>query len=73
MWPIIVTPYNLPPDMCMITPCMSLSCIILGPRNPNNRIDVYLQPIIDELKMLWDVGVDTFDVLCGETLDCMLH
>ena len=62
VWPIVVTPYNLPPDMCMTTPYMFLSCIISSPTNPKNRIDVYLQPLIDELKMLWDVGVDTFDV-----------
>jgi len=53
--------------MCMTTPYMFLSCIIPGPTNPKNRIDVYLQPLIDELKMLWDVGVDTFDVSCGKT------
>ena len=53
--------------MCMTTPCMFLSCIIPSPTNPKNRIDVYLQPLIDELKMLWHVGVDTFDVSCGKT------
>jgi len=67
VWPIIITPYDWPPDMCMTTPYMFLSCIILGPTYLNNKIDVYLQPLIDELKMLWDVGVDTFDVSCGKT------
>jgi len=50
--------------MCKTTPYMFLSCIILGPTNPKNKIDVYLQPLIDELKMLCDVGVGTFDVSC---------
>ena len=67
MWPIVVTPYNLPPDVCMTTPYMFLTCIIPGPTNPKNRIDVYLQPLIDELKILWDVRVDTFDVSCWKT------
>jgi len=53
--------------MCMTTTYMFLSYIIPGPTNPKNMIDVYLQPLIDELKILWDVGVDTFDVSCGET------
>ena len=53
--------------MCMTTLYMFLSSVILGPTNLKNKIDVYLQPLIDELKMLWDVGVDTFDVSCGET------
>ncbi|XP_072079067.1 uncharacterized protein [Arachis hypogaea] len=61
-WPIIVTPYNLPPSMCMKTPYMFLSMIIPGPRNPKTRIDVYLQPLIDELKLLWEDGVLTYDI-----------
>ncbi|XP_072071887.1 uncharacterized protein [Arachis hypogaea] len=59
-WPIIVTPYNLPPSMCMKTPYMFLSMIIPGPRNPKTRIDVYLQPLIDELKLLWEDGILTY-------------
>ena len=49
---VIETLYNLPPDMCTITPCMFLTCIIFGPTNPKNKIDVYLQHLIDELKRL---------------------
>ena len=41
-WPVIITPYNLPPEMCMTTPYMFLSCIIPGPKNPKGKIDVYL-------------------------------
>ncbi|XP_016177767.1 uncharacterized protein LOC107620058 [Arachis ipaensis] len=61
-WPIIITPYNLHPSMCMKTPYMFLSMIIPGPRNPKTRIDVYLQPLIDELKLLWEDGVLTYDI-----------
>ena len=60
-WPVIITPYNLPPEMCMTTPYMFLSCIIPGPKNPKGKIDVYLQPLIDELKILWE-GVLTYDI-----------
>ncbi|GAU50134.1 hypothetical protein TSUD_408660 [Trifolium subterraneum] len=60
-WPIIVTPYNLPPDMCMTKPYMFLSCIVLGPSNPTDGIDVYLQPLIDDLKRLW-IGELTYDI-----------
>ena len=28
---------------------------------PGNDIDVYLQPLIKDLKDLWDGGVETFD------------
>jgi len=61
-WPVIVTPYNLPPEMCMTTPYMFLTCIIPGPHNPKSRIDIYLKPLIDELKMLWQEGVETYDI-----------
>ncbi|XP_025649597.1 uncharacterized protein [Arachis hypogaea] len=36
--------------------------IIPGPRIPKTRIDVYLQPLIDELKLLWEDGVLTYDI-----------
>ena len=35
--------------------------LILGPKSPGNNIDVYLQPLIDELKDLWLQGVETWD------------
>ncbi|XP_049367943.1 uncharacterized protein LOC125832793 [Solanum verrucosum] len=53
-WPVFVTPFNLPPEMCMTSPYISLNCVIPGPRNPKVLIDVYLQPLIDELKQLVD-------------------
>jgi len=59
--PVIVTPYNLPPEMCMSKPYMFLSCLIPGPSNPKAVIDVYLEPLIDDLKKLWD-DILTYDV-----------
>jgi hypothetical protein len=38
-----------------------LSLIILGPSSPEMKIDIYLEPLILELKELWDVGVPTYD------------
>ncbi|XP_025616664.1 uncharacterized protein [Arachis hypogaea] len=60
IWPVILIPYNLPPWICMKQTNFILSMIILGPKMPGNDIDVYLQPLIDELKELW-AGVDTYD------------
>ncbi|XP_010695706.1 uncharacterized protein LOC104908312 [Beta vulgaris subsp. vulgaris] len=31
------------------------------PKGPKKNIDVYLQPLIEELKLLWNVGVETYD------------
>lgn len=60
-WPVVLTVYNLPPWLCMKQPYMLLSLIIPGPKAPGNDIDVFLAPLIDELKSLWDVGAATYD------------
>ena len=36
-----------------------LSLIISGPKARSNDIDVFLQPLIDELKVLWEIGIRT--------------
>ncbi|KAL6315671.1 hypothetical protein AAG906_005759 [Vitis piasezkii] len=61
MWPVVLIPYNLPPWMCMKQTFFMLSLLIPGPTAPGNDIDIYLQPLIDELNDLWDVGVETYD------------
>ncbi|XP_057246859.1 uncharacterized protein LOC125499462 [Beta vulgaris subsp. vulgaris] len=61
IWPVMLVPYNLPPSMCMKPSSMLLSMLIPGPKGPGDAIDVYLQPLIEELKELWEVGVETYD------------
>ena len=38
-----------------------LALLIPGPKGSGIKIDIYLQPLIDELNKLWQVGVTTFD------------
>ncbi|KAL6213985.1 hypothetical protein ACLB2K_013423 [Fragaria x ananassa] len=45
----------------MKQPYIYLSVLIDGPQAPGDKIDVYLQPLIEELKELWEEGVPTFD------------
>ncbi|XP_021775498.1 uncharacterized protein LOC110739339 [Chenopodium quinoa] len=61
-WPVILTPYNLPPSMCMKRQFMFLSLLVPGPKNPKGNLDVYMQPLIEELKQLWEVGAHTYDI-----------
>nr|XP_033516354.1 uncharacterized protein LOC117280718 isoform X2 [Nicotiana tomentosiformis] len=61
-WPVFITPYNLPPELCMTSLYLFLTCIVPGPRNPKTLIDVYMQPLIDELKLLWHEVVETYDI-----------
>ncbi|CAL8988567.1 unnamed protein product, partial [Prunus brigantina] len=60
MWPVVVVPYNLPPWMCMKQQYSIMTLLIPGPKAPGKDIDVYLRPLIDELKELWE-GVPTYD------------
>lgn len=61
-WPVILVPYNLPPWLCMKQSNFILSMIIPGPKGPGKDIDVYLEPLVDELIHLWS-GVETYDAL----------
>ncbi|CAL9024339.1 unnamed protein product [Prunus brigantina] len=53
-WPVILVTYNLLPWLCMKRKFMMLTLLISGPKQPGNDIDVYLEPLIDDLKSLWD-------------------
>jgi hypothetical protein len=66
-WPIVLIPYNLPPWMCMKQPNFILSLLIPGPKGPGNNIDVYMQPLMEELNELWEIGIKTFDACKKET------
>ncbi|KAA0066295.1 uncharacterized protein E5676_scaffold602G001710 [Cucumis melo var. makuwa] len=43
-----------------------MSLLIPSPKSPGREIDVYLQPLIEELKELWTFGVRTYDSLTGQ-------
>ncbi|XP_021759181.1 uncharacterized protein LOC110724093 [Chenopodium quinoa] len=64
-WCMVLIPYNLPPWLCMKPSSFILSLIVPGKYSPGIDIDVYLQPLIHELKLLWD-GVDAFDAYSGK-------
>ncbi|XP_074290910.1 uncharacterized protein LOC141617636 [Silene latifolia] len=66
-WPVVLINYNLPPWMFMKPEYFMLSLLIPGPEGPGNNIDVYLQPLVEELKDLWTVGVQTYDKSKDET------
>nr|GEZ10388.1 hypothetical protein [Tanacetum cinerariifolium] len=67
MWPVILTTYNLPPWLCMKESSFMLTLLIPGPKSPCKDIDVYLRPLIDDLKDLWaKPGVETIDVATGQ-------
>ncbi|KAI5328109.1 hypothetical protein L3X38_027505 [Prunus dulcis] len=65
-WLVILVTYNLPPCLCMKRKFMMLTLLIFGPKQPGNDIDVYLEPLIDDLKSLWDEIRGVYDAHIGE-------
>ncbi|XP_057993145.1 uncharacterized protein LOC131174101 [Hevea brasiliensis] len=59
VWPVLLIPYNLPPWMCMKQSNFILSMLIPGPEGPGDAIDIYLQPLVEELRELWETGWST--------------
>ena len=66
IWPIICFVYNLPPWLCMKAEHFMLSLLIPGPHAPGNDIDVYLQPLVEEFRELWEEGANTYDAFKKE-------
>ena len=61
VWPVLLSIYNVPPWLCNKRKYMMMSILISGPHQPGNDIDVYLRPLVDDLKTLWNDGIDAYD------------
>jgi hypothetical protein len=49
MWPVLVTPLNLPPWECVNPANCFMSLLIPGPSCPGKDFDLYLEPLVEEL------------------------
>ncbi|GJS76502.1 putative transposase-associated domain-containing protein [Tanacetum coccineum] len=58
VWLVLTIIYNLPPWLCMKRKFIMLSVLISG--YPGNDIDVFLEPLVDDLHTLFEIGVDTY-------------
>ena len=68
-WPVLLVNYNLPPDLCMKKENIMLTLLIPGPQQPGNNIEVYLEPLIEDLCHLWDNGELTYDSYSKSTFN----
>ena len=57
VWPVLTLIYNLPPWLCMKIKFIMLAVLISG--YPGKDIDVFLEPLVDDLKLLFEEGVNT--------------
>ncbi|XP_071741136.1 uncharacterized protein [Rutidosis leptorrhynchoides] len=73
-WPVLLCIYNLPPWLCMKRKYIMMSLLIQGPKQPENDIDVYLAPLVEDLQTLWSPGVQVYDAYMKENfnLRCMI-
>jgi hypothetical protein len=53
-WPVTLCIYNLPSWLCMKHKFIMMPLLISGPVQVGIDIDVYLQPLIDDLLVLWE-------------------
>ncbi|KAA0041939.1 uncharacterized protein E5676_scaffold306G001500 [Cucumis melo var. makuwa] len=60
-WPMIATIYNFPSWLCMKRKYLMLTMLISGPKQLGYDINVYLAPLIDDLKLMWEEDVRCFD------------
>ena len=67
IWLVVLSLGNIPPWSSNKPEFSIMSTIISGPNSPGYDIDVYLQPLIYELKEMWEVGVETYDAFKNET------
>ncbi|GFS37987.1 potassium transporter family protein [Actinidia rufa] len=67
MWPVILVPYNLPPWLAMKDSFFMLTLLVPGDKQPGIDIDVYMRPMMDEFKELWQTGALTYDAFGRES------
>src|SRR3954469_7641564 len=60
-WTVLLVTYNLSPELCMKKENIMLKLLNPGPKQPENDIGVYLQPLIEDLQLLWHDGVKVYD------------
>jgi hypothetical protein len=59
-WSVFVMLYNLPPNKCLKEWFIFLVLVIPGPKEPRKQMNIFLRPLMEELKELWQ-GVDAYD------------
>ena len=71
-WLVLLVIYNLSPHLCMKRKNLILTMLILGLRQLGNDIDIYLAPLIEDQKLLWEEAIDCFYASWKKLLLCKL-
>jgi len=52
-WPVFVTPLNLPPGTLLRSEYIFLALVVSGPAHPGRKLNILMQPLVDEFQKLW--------------------
>jgi hypothetical protein len=61
-WLAILTMYNIPTWWCHKRKYLMLSILIQGPKQVGINIDVFLEPLMEDMVKLWNEGVHMCDI-----------
>jgi hypothetical protein len=56
-WPVTLTMYDLPSWLCHKRKYIMLTILIQGPKSAGVDIDVFLEPLMEDMTKLWNEGV----------------
>jgi len=60
-WLVLLLICNLSPWLCIMKKYIMLCMMVAGPRQPRNDINVYLSPLIEDLRRFLEDGIDVWD------------
>jgi hypothetical protein len=60
-WLVILTIYSLPPWLMQKRKYILLTILISRPTQPGVDMDVFLEPLMEDMKILWETGVKILD------------
>jgi hypothetical protein len=60
-WPVILVMYNLLTWLCHKRKYLMLSILIQGPKQAGTDIDVFREPLMEDMAKLWNEGVRMWD------------
>jgi hypothetical protein len=60
-WPVILVMFNIPTWLCHKRKYLMLSILIHGPNQAGINIDMFLEPLMEDMVKLWKEGVHMWD------------
>jgi hypothetical protein len=60
-WLVIMCIFNLPPYLCHKRKYLLLTTLVSSSKQANNDIDIFLEPLMEDIQKLWEYGVTIWD------------